>query len=505
MENTTNANFLENATPHEAAAPLPLKREIQPPEPYPVDVLGDVLGGAARAIHAKIKAPIEICAQSVLAVATLAVQGHADIQLPTGQSRPVSLFFMSIAGSGERKSSCDGEAMLPVKHKEKALWEKHHIDLGQYAIQLEAWNEAKKNAKLKNKKAAHVDEIAKALSAVGEPPIAPLAPVLTCGEPTFEGICRYLMTGQPSIGIFSDEGGQFVGGHAMNEENRLKTAGAFCGLWDGQPIKRVRAGDGTTVLPGRRIAVHLMMQPSVANLMLSNRMLEDQGLLSRFLIAAPPSTIGTRFFDEEFTAQHELQLQTYCSKLSILFDEPLPLEEGKPNELNPRLLTMDDDARQLWRSFADEVERNMAVGGKWEQIRGFANKIPEQAARIAAVLTLVDNLRASSVTGHNMRSGILLAGYYAQEAKRLHEAGYICPDLALAEKTLDWLQNKWPGNLISLPDMYQSGPDKIRNKKTAQKIAAILQSHEWLSKKDGGDVVNGTKRKDVWLIEKRQL
>ena len=56
------------------------------------------------------------------------------------------------------------------------------------------------------------------------------------------------------MGVFSGEGGQFIGGHAMSEEHRLKTASGLSLLWDGEPIKRVRQGDGFFVLRGRRVA-----------------------------------------------------------------------------------------------------------------------------------------------------------------------------------------------------------------------------------------------------------
>ncbi len=46
-----------------------------------------------------------ICAQSVQAAATLAVQGHADVELPTGHARPVSGFYVTVAATGDRKSA----------------------------------------------------------------------------------------------------------------------------------------------------------------------------------------------------------------------------------------------------------------------------------------------------------------------------------------------------------------------------------------------------------------
>src|SRR5262249_17327146 len=59
-------------------------------------------------------------------------------------------------------------------------------------------------------------------------------------------------------------GGQFTGGHGMSQDNRLKTAASLSALWDGGPIRRVRAGDGVIILRGRRFAFHIMIQPGAA-------------------------------------------------------------------------------------------------------------------------------------------------------------------------------------------------------------------------------------------------
>src|SRR5205823_4188081 len=103
--------------------PRPLMRELPPADRFPVDALGNVLGEAARAIHDRVQAPIAICGQSVLAAATLAVQGHADVVLPIGpgQARPVSSYFVTVAATGERKSACDTEAAWPVRRHEAAM------------------------------------------------------------------------------------------------------------------------------------------------------------------------------------------------------------------------------------------------------------------------------------------------------------------------------------------------------------------------------------------------
>ena len=78
----------------ENAGPQPLVRPLPPPEPFPVDALGPGLTGAAQAICDTVQAPIKMCAGAVLASASLAVSAHIDIKLPTGQTKPVSIYLV---------------------------------------------------------------------------------------------------------------------------------------------------------------------------------------------------------------------------------------------------------------------------------------------------------------------------------------------------------------------------------------------------------------------------
>jgi hypothetical protein len=100
---TAQAQFKETAFAPEG--PQPLLREIPPGLPYPAEALGP-LRPAVEAVAGATQAPVAIPAASALAVASLAVQGFADVDTLRGP-RPTSLFLLTIARSGERKSSCD--------------------------------------------------------------------------------------------------------------------------------------------------------------------------------------------------------------------------------------------------------------------------------------------------------------------------------------------------------------------------------------------------------------
>lgn len=85
-------------------SPQPLMREIPPGAPFPMEALGP-LRQAVEAVADISQAPIAIAAQSALSVASLAVQGFADVETLGGDA-PCSLFCLTIAESGERKSTC---------------------------------------------------------------------------------------------------------------------------------------------------------------------------------------------------------------------------------------------------------------------------------------------------------------------------------------------------------------------------------------------------------------
>lgn len=477
-------------------APRPLVRDIPAADPYPIDALSGVLGEAVKAIQEKTQTPAAICAQSVLGAATLAVQAHADVMLPTTQTRPLSNYFLTVAASGERKSSCDSEALWPIRKREKYLREQHGEDLVAYLNDKEAWDAQRKHVLTKNKE---LFSKKMALEELGPEPNKPLNPMLTLSEPTYEGLVKLFAVGQPSLGLYSAEGGQFIGGHGMSQENKLRTATGLSSLWDGEPIKRVRAGDGAIILPGCRFSLHLMVQPDVASIMLSDRALQDQGLLSRLLVAAPVSGIGTRFWREP-SPEADTVIKRYGAQILDILESTPSMAEGSRNELSPRTLPLSIQARQQWIKFSDHIERQVGPDGDMAPIRGLASKLAEHASRIAGVLTLIDDLGASEIPERFMAAGIILAQFYASEAHRLFSSGAVSQDLLLAQKTLGWLQTVWHEDHISLRALYQMGPNAIRTSAKARMIVEILEEHGWLERLAGGSVVDGSRSNDAWHI-----
>ena len=282
--------------PKEPSQPLPLFPPLAEAEPYPVDALGATLARAATAIASKAQVPIAMAAQSVLAAASLAACAHADVMLPYGQARPLSLFFATVAASGDRKSTSDREALWAVRKREEFLRERHIEEMQDWKHAVAAW--AAEKRKIEGDKKIGFQERKSRLVLLGDEPLKPLSAFLTTGDMTIEGLVKNWPDAHAALGLFTAEGGMFTAGHGMNDDNRLKTAAMLSELWDGLPVRRIRALDGVTILPGRRLAMHVMIQPDAAESFLSNPTLRDQGLLSRVLIARPESLAGSRLYQE---------------------------------------------------------------------------------------------------------------------------------------------------------------------------------------------------------------
>ncbi len=469
-----------NAAPeYKPQAPLPLSRKIPDPERYPVDDLGDILGTAARAIHDTVQAPLAMCAQSVLAAAALAAQGQRNIKLPHGQVSPLSLFCLTIAESGERKSQCDRLALGPINRRETALQAQYDCELPSFKNAKLAWEKAREAVLKRAKGEPNASTLAVALADIGPEPVEPLAPLLTAPEPTWEGLCRVMQKGHASLGLFSDEGGGFVGGHGMSAEAKVRTMAGLNGAWDGKAIKRVRINEGgVLLLNGRRLSLHLMLQARIANQLLGDPDAESIGMLARLLIVAPKATAGTRFV-REVDPESYAALQRYEGRLLAILEMPLPLAEGKRNELAPPVLTFETDAARMFSGFQDHIEGMLGDGGELRPIKAFGSKLAEQAARIAGVLTLTDDPNAQSIDATTMTRAARLAEHYCSEALRLLAGASVSEQIRRAEKVLSWLQARGQAT-FKLSDIYQRGPGEVREAAEARKVVGILIDHGWL-------------------------
>lgn len=493
----------ENAAPL-TIMPLDIMPEKGKQAEFPINALGPVLAGATAACVDHAYVPVSIAAQSCLAATSLAVQGHFDVELPTGQVRPTSLDLVTIAESGDRKSTSDDYMMQPVWAYQEKLEENFQTKKAASAIEQSAWDEAKKHATAIHKKNGPA-AIAQAYRDLGPRPEGPADPTIVVRSGTTQGLVKRYIAGRPSMGLMSDEGGSWLGGYGMTEDNRLMTISLLSDFWDGKPVQINTVGEGFTALKGRRLAFHLMIQPILAGRLLGNAEAQGQGFLSRLLVAAPDSIAGTRFVDPDARQgiEHQKAVEEFRDRLTVILEAPLPVIDDTP-VLRPKVLTFSGTAKSMWWAFYNANEARLGPGGDLEEVKGFVGKLPEQAARLAANIAVFEQgYHLQELDADTLARGIKLAEFYLSEAVRLFGKPSLDPVVRDAQHLSDWLRDKWAENLIDVtaisqnvvPTSIRKGADYIKS------LIEVLVRHDHLTEVQGGGHVSGRKVRLAWRVQ----
>jgi hypothetical protein len=322
---------------------------------FPTGALGEVMGAASTAIQEKTQCRSAMAGNSVLAAASLAAQAVANVKLPHGKPKPLSLFILTIAESGDRKTAADEEAMAPVR-----LWENDVLapaykkDTLEYRRKSAAWKST--HDKILQKQGTSVSDMlqtAAALEAIGPQPVPPPRPHLTFGDATQEGLLKAYKHHGAALGIFNSEGGIFLAGHGFSPDRRSATGAALSSLWDGSSIDRLRADDnGNVNLKGRRLAMHMMVQPDIADDFLDDPILKDQGLFGRLLMAAPKPLAGELVYTGA-VPEADRYLRAYFGRMRTLLESARLDNEGNPLL---RELTLTEEAQCEYAEYFNEVE-----------------------------------------------------------------------------------------------------------------------------------------------------
>ena len=488
---TDNTLVLDmRAKPMAGDLEIPTLPDVIEREPYPVEALGKLLGNAACAIAKTMQAPSEIAAHAVLSVAAFAAQDKADVMMD-GRRYPVSLFLLTVAESGDRKSACDKVASLPLERcqRERAL--EYRAALKQYQDEKSVYEATYRQ--LVNDKRKDPGEKAADLAKLA-PPEVPPEPIVIAQEPTLEGLQRSFRRGRPSQALFSDEGGQFFGGHAMNPDNMLKTIAGLSKYWDGAPVFRMRATEGeTSGMWGRRLSIHLQVQPRVAAAVLADRMLLEQGLLARFLIASAKTIAGSRLYKPQDASQHP-DVQRFHRRIAGLLEhEPHTAEDGG---LELPTLRPDEEAATVWEENYNGTEKAQAPGLVLEIVKPNASKAAEQALRLAGVFGVLEGTHA--ITRDQMERGWRLALYYLQNALRSAQLAEQDHAHRQALELLDWLKAE-PKGRATIDHIQKRAPHKLRTR--VKQLRALL---ELLEAASAVRVIehNSQGRASVWEVVK---
>lgn len=384
------------------------------PEPaedaYPLAALGP-LAEVAQAIAEGAQVRPAMAGQSVLSVAALLSARVANVRSLDGAVKPLGLYCITVALSGDGKDAADRPALAAVHE-----WQREQHRAGQS----DHW--------------------------------------LLASDITAEGLRRSFKEGPAAQGVFSTEAGQILAGHAMTAENRMKTAAALCGLFDRGHLSVVRAGEGRTERYGVRLSAHLLVQPAALGDTLDDEALAGIGFWPRFLLAWPPP-LEPRVH-RPWRADTCPTVGAYWRRCRELLDTPAPDDCG-----DLPTVELDAEAATFVAGFFGRMEIEARRGGL-RDVRPWALRATELLCRVAGVLTVWAG--ASTIDAATARNAaqLVTASLDAWQAARDGQAN---PAPAWALTLYQWLvERREPSTIRDIPRL---GPASVRS--AARRNAAI--------------------------------
>ncbi|MBL8497325.1 YfjI family protein [Nitrosomonas sp. JL21] len=421
--------------------PQPLLAKLQP-EAYPVEALPNGIRAAVQEVHGFVKAPLPLVASSALGALSVAGQAYVDVERTSKLTGPVSLFLLTIADSGERKSTCDGFFTKALRDYEQEQAEVMKPEIERYQAEMDSWNAERDGLLSAIKEAAKKDKPTNQLKAnlaelQQDKPEPPRIPRILLGDETPENLAWRLAKEWPSAGIVSSEAGSVLGSHGMGKDSIMRNLALYNTLWDGGTHSIGRRTSESFTVKGARLTTALQIQEATLREFndKSGNLARGTGYFARFMIAWPESTQGTRLFTEP--PEHWPNLAAFNSRISEILSTPAPLNaEGC---LEPVLLKFTPEAKALWIEFYDSIESMLSSGKELYDVRDVASKSADNAARLAALFHVFTYGVNGSIGTDSFESASSIVAWHLNESRRFFGELALPSGMADAVRLNDWL------------------------------------------------------------------
>ena len=460
---------------HEWPELLPLHKDVERLN-YPIEALPSIIGDAVHKYSEYGQQPISMIANSALANVSLACQCHCDVARDSSLTSPVSLFFLSVAESGERKSTVDkafGSAArewLTEQQHQAREEEKELIP------QVKGWEAIEGGLlnQLKNKTANKAEIQAELNQHYLNKIVLPKIPELFLSDTNQASLMNEISNNAfYGCSLWDDEGGNIVGGNGTSADNVTAYFSIINKMWDGSAAKQSRTG-GNRHVEGRRLTANIMVQEAVAKQLIHGNkgLSRGCGLLARYLITNPVSTMGFR----PYTAPKDNPaLRAFGARTVELLKHAPAVDEY--DRLDLPLLRMAPAAHNEWCDFYNDTESTLKPYGEYVSVKDVVSKIADNAARIAANLHVFQFGIGGQISVETMTQASKIAMYHLTEARRAYGiTGGETPEHENTNRLLDWMADN-DFEPVAKRQIMQYGPNATRHKTALDAALEILISH----------------------------
>ncbi len=328
------------------------------------------------------QAPRPIIFASILSVLSSTIQGMLDIQINSKLVTPTSLFILTIAESGERKSTVDNllrkalvEINDEINDENKKMRSHYDSELDKWRIEQKVYQKKYNKSLLEESNNRIKSELKSALYEIQEkkPKLIQMTNILF-NDITIEALLFNLTHEQPNTILSTSDAGNMI--------NRLnyQYLSNVNQLWDGDTIQIDRKKEGSFIIKDARLTISLMIQPKTfEEILLKKERIRETGFLARMLFIKPYPSQGRRFYFENDAC---LYLNAFYKRIKDIYNiSHLRSSSG----IEKMIAILSPQAKNIWISFYNEIEQ--LIGREiLSDIRDYASKIANNVARVATLI-----------------------------------------------------------------------------------------------------------------------
>lgn len=461
----------------DAQDPLPLRTAAALPA-FPTTALPAPVAAMVAGVAEATQTDPAMAGTTALAVLAACAGGRVEIEPRAGWREVLSLYTVTVAAPGERKSAVQAAMVAPLHVAERTLAAQG------IAERLEAETERAVADRLasdaRTKAAAGKDQqereqlTADAISfATAAAEIAvPAIPRMVADDVTPEAIGTLLAEQGGRLAVISTEGGIFdvMAGRYSNIPN--------LDVWlkghSGDSLRIDRKGRPPEFITRPALTLSLMIQPTVLQTIGGVRTFRGRGLLARFLYVHPTSRVGTR--DPRAAAVPEDILELYADTVQQLARS---LDGWRSD---PLILRLDPAAATFVVDQLGRLEPHLAPGGALSTLADWASKYVGAVCRIAGLLhvALHTEPRNHLVSVETLQRAEQLGRYYLASAVNAFAAIGADPVTEDAIYLLDRLRDAGEAR-VTLRDMLRLA-QRFQSKAELEPAVERLLDRGWLAR-----------------------
>lgn len=370
----------------DSGPPVPFDLDEAPA--WPADVLPEPLGSFVDAVATFQQVPRDLPGMLALGVLSSCAADKARAVPFEGHSEALSLYCVTVADVGERKSGTYSKFEAPILdyqaelRKEQApLWADYAAEKAGLEAEIKRAIERRKNAEPDSDEHGDACDRARHLQAELAALRRPRSAEFLTQDCTPEGLARLMSETGGIVCLMSPEGGGVFDNMAGRYAD-VPNLDVFLKGYDGERLIIHRASRDREHPPIERpaLVLNVTTQPDTLRSLMQRRELSDRGLVQRMIFAAPSkSLVGSRPAFMPPIA-HGI-LDDYRAAVLRLLRLPCPE--------SPHLIPFGSDAFAGYTTLHDAIEERVRPRGDLHPIRGWALKLVGKTVRIAALFHLL--------------------------------------------------------------------------------------------------------------------